>query len=162
MGSSTNLSADEKLKKINAALVSYEETKGIPQGEPHNEGIVYLNMNEKDLRTMSAEDAGAAAAVLAQYSYHIQRALNEERAVVNWIDAEIRRSIFNEISQYSGATAEERKSKAIAGNEYTKKLDRLRAQAQARVDRLEYLPNRIDAIRLSLVELQATKRKHND
>lgn len=151
------LTAKQRLEKINEALDNYEKSKGLLV-QPNNDGIRYLNMPQKEMHSLTADECGEAATLLSQYSFSIQRELNRERAIVNWCEAELRRHIFTESGNYSG-TGEERKAKAIAGNEYTRNLDKLRAQAQGRVDQLEYQPNRIDAIRMSFIELQQTRRK---
>lgn len=156
------LGADEKLKKVNEALNAYEQSRGIPLGIPHNEGAPYLNLSKKELLAMSEGECKTAATLLSQFSYHVQKALNEEKAVVNWCNTEINRAVLQQTNQYQGGTAEERKAKAIHENEYTRQLDKLRAQAQARVDRLEYLPNRIDGVRIAITDMATIKERRGE
>jgi hypothetical protein len=152
------LSASQKVARVNELLDDYEKSKGLPKFEANPEATKYLNLSLKELRSISAEEAGESNVILAQYALAIQRALNEEIAIVSFCETELRRVLSNEMNQYKAPSIEERKAKAIEGNEYARNLDKLRSQSKARVDRLSFIPNRIDAIRISLSELQQTKR----
>lgn len=152
-------SVDERLRKVNAALDSYERELGLNQIVLHNEGEQYFNMTHDQLRKLTWEQCGEAATVLAQSSFHLQRGYNKEVATANWARDLALRTIADEIGNYQGASAEERKQKALKGNEFANKLEQIRMYAQARSDRIGYLSSRVEFLAKTMLELQQTKRK---
>ena len=152
-------SAKQRLDKINKALEEYEHSIGIPVLAPHNEAERYLNMSHKEMNHLSDIDCGEAATVLAQYSFHIQRAANKELGIANWADDMAKKAIASELQQYRGASFEERRMQALKENEYANKLDQIRIWARARYDKIAFLSNRIEFIARTFMDLQQTKRR---
>jgi hypothetical protein len=50
----------------------------------------------------------------------------------------------------------------IKDNDYAKKIKKLSALIQARIDRIEYLPIRLEKVAESLSNLAYSKRKNNE
>lgn len=157
--SQPRLSAEEESKLLDKILDEYEAQIGLKMPANNNTVEEYLNLTEESLRRMNPEDCGVGAALMSQFAFHLQKAINKEIARVNWADGAIKRTIANEISQYVAPSAEERKNLAIRGNERAIKLERIRVNAQARVDRISYLSSKVESIAEKLNSLQQSKRR---
>ncbi len=151
--------AKQKLEKVNKALDEYEQGKGLTKCQPHNEADRYVNMKQEEIRKLTPEELGEAAVLLAQFSYHIQRALNEETSRVAWAEDEVKRAISGEVNQYQGSSYEERKLLAIKENEYARKMDYIRSYAKARADRLGYLSSKMEFLARMFSDLRQTKKR---
>jgi hypothetical protein len=161
MSGETELTLEQKLNQLDAALDKYEKSKGLPDVVPHGEAQQYLNINQAQLAKLTPEQCGEAAVMVAQFGFHLQKVYNREIGVINWCEDCIQRTITPELKQYNAPSADERKRLAIRGNEYASKLQRLKSIAQARVDRLSYLPAKVEWLSRTLLELQQTKRRGN-
>lgn len=154
------MNAVERLEKVNKALDNYEKTISLIPIEYNKEVECYLTMNYNMINLLKPEECGIASVLLAQYEWHLQKAVNTEIANINWCDAELKRTIHKnsiEIIPYTGV--DERKYRAIENDEYAKKLEQLQSQARARSDRLSYLGTKVAAIREAVKELGITKRE---
>lgn len=148
-----------RMDRVTKALDDYEKSVGIPTIEPHSEAEQYLNMTHFQLSKLTAIECGEAAAVLAQYAFHLQRSHNKEAARSNWAEESTDREIAPKLSQYNAYSFKERRMLAVADNEYALNLDKIKSWGKARAERLAYLASKVEFLAKTMLELQQTKRR---
>lgn len=157
--------AEQKLKQLEEVLDNYEKTNKL-NIKLDNDLERYFDITEAKLLSMTGEDCGIAACLLANYSIHIQKQLNRHISKSEWAKECIDKAITPHISQYrvpsQYQSADEVKMLAIQGNEYTRKLNEIRVLAQTRVNTLLYISGKIDGLVKTYLELQQTKRKNRE
>jgi hypothetical protein len=154
-------SLSDLAKQVDEVLREYEKGLGIKNVSPDIPAEKYLTMSQDEVSRMSAEQCGEASIVLAQYSFYLQRSFNVEIRRVNWAQAMIDRYIAPIMKNYTASSASERKMMAIKDNEFALSCERLRTEAQARVDQINYLSAKVDALSYRFADLQQTKRMKN-
>lgn len=153
------LPAKEALAQLDKILDEYESKHGLPTAAPKTEAEKYLTMSVDDLRHLNQEDTAYGAVALSLYGFHLQKLYNKEVSRFNWADASIRRAITSEVGQYRAASADERKALAIKNNAYASKLEEIKINAQARIDRLAYIATKVELVAERYKELQYVKNK---
>lgn len=148
----------ELAKQVDTLLLEYESSLGIVNKNPDIAAEQYLTMSQDGIAALTAEGCGVASVVLAQYAFYLQRSLNNEVRRVNWASALIDRTIAPIMKNYNASSAAERRMMAIKDNEFAFSCERLRVEAQARVDQINYLSAKVDALSYRFSELQQTKR----
>lgn len=159
-----NENAIEQLSKLDAVLNDYEQSLGVPKHIVNDETEKYFNLTSEDIRNMTETECGEAAYLMQVRAYHIQHQYNIELSRVKFCESRIKLVIADEVEQYKTnnyTSYEERLMKAIRHNEVALKLERVRMNCQARVDRLSFLSKQIDRIAEALISQQVTKRKNN-
>lgn len=154
--------AVEQLKKVDTILDEYENAVGVLNPKVNREAERYFEITQGELAKLTSDQLGEAAIALAQFAYHLQKMYNKEVTRVNWAEANIKNSIGPRMKQQGAASADERRILAIAESEYAKKLDQIRREAQARIDRTAFLANRVEFLSKTFIELQQSKRKQNN
>jgi len=152
-----------QLSKLEEVLRKYEEGIGLPPAPENDEAEFFLSLKKDQLRKLSAEECGEGAYLLKQRAYHIQRSLNIETSHLNWSESKIREAIAGAVGKCPGYSYEERRAVAVtpANNHYAHKLECIKVQIQLRLDRLNYLANRLSEMARALEELQQTKRRQH-
>ncbi len=153
--------ADSNLKNVIDQVEKYTNQNGLFKVNVKNDAEMYLNMPKATIHKLTGEESAEAGVILMQYASFVQNAYNTEISKVHWCDSEISRVISGEIKQYSAASLEERKSLAIDGNEYARRLYVLRNWAQATADKLSFMSNRIENIATSYMSLAKSRSKYN-
>lgn len=148
----------ELSEKLEVLLIEYEQGLGIKNTNPQIPAEKYLTISQEEIAKMTAEMCGEASVILAQYAFYLQRSLNIEIGRVGWATAQIERTIAPVMKNYNASSAPERRMLAIKDNEYAMSAERLRMFAQTRVDRINYLSSKIDALSYRFADLQQTKR----
>jgi hypothetical protein len=161
MSGKNTLALSELSSKVDELLREYEKSLGITVVNPQIPAEKYLTMSQEEISSMSAEACGEASIILAQYSFYVQRALNIEVRRVNWSVSMIDRTIAPLMKNYNASSASERRMMAIKDNEFAFQCEKLRVEAQARVDQINYLSAKIDALSYRFADLQQTKRMKN-
>lgn len=161
MSGKNQSSLAELAKQVDEVLRTYEKSLGINNINPQIPAEQYLTMSQEDIGLMSAEGCGIASVVLAQYSFYLQRSLNVETRRVSWAVAMMERQIAPMMKNYQASSAPERRMMAIKDNEFALSCEKLRTEAQARVDQINYLSAKIDALSYRFADLQQTKRTKN-
>lgn len=161
MPGDTVSAAQAKLENVVKQIEQYITNKGILTLKIQNDVETYLNMSREEMHRLEASECSEAGIILMRYAGFLQECYNKELARLNFAEAEIRRAITPQLAQYNKAyqTYEERKSLAIAGDDYLSKLEELRMWAQAVADRLAFMSQRVDAIAKGYFNLQQTKRR---
>ncbi len=155
--SGENKSLAEKVTDLEKVLEEYEDQIGLKVA---GRKTSYLNLTEEEIRGLTVDMAGEIATSLAFYSLYLQKELNKQIGRVNWCEANLRIVYGEQSNDYSSYSSyEEKKNLIIRDNEYALRLFQLRTKAQTVVDRLSYLPNKIEFIVKTLETLQRSKRK---
>ena len=151
--------AKDKLANVEKVMSDYLSGKGILKLTSRNEAEIYLNMPRDQMRKLLPEECSEAAVILTQYGAFLQDCYNTELSRVNWAEAEIKRTIATEVKQYNSPAADERRTLAINGNEYAQALDKLKTWAQAGVDKLSFMSNRVETVARAYIALAQIRRK---
>jgi hypothetical protein len=152
---------DDRVAELDRSLDGYEAGLGLPADgfpEVEQEAKRLLGLSPSVLRKMSAVEAGEAAYVLRQFSFHLQRAVNREQGRVRWAEECIKQTVAKTVNQYKGVSYEERKAQAVRDNDAALKMDRVRVHAQLRVERVAFLAAKVGDMAKSLESLQFSKK----
>ncbi len=140
-------------------LDSAESRIGV-RGGP-NTVFKYLEMSEAEMRSLSAEECGEAAAVLAALAFKLQREQNAAASRAYWCGEKLKRDLALEMLKAKAYSSfDERRGAALASNPDAMGVERERVAAEGLSIRLNYLPARLDKFVETFLALQATKRKH--
>lgn len=148
-------------RQVDEVIREYEKSLGINNVNPNIPAEKYLTLPQEDMASMTAEECGEASIILAQYAFYLQRSLNVETRRVGWSQSMIERSIAPLMKNYNASSAGERRMMAIKDNEFALSCEKLRTEAQARVDQINYLSAKVDALSYRFADLQQTKRLKN-
>jgi hypothetical protein len=99
--------------------------------------------------------------LLQQYCFHLQRLINREHARHNWAEAWLQRLGGEKVGDYQGYSYQERLSKAISEYDYLQKLFSIKLQTKERIDRLSFLPNRLNELAGSLIEMSKARKRRS-
>ena len=159
-GNSRPARHEERLNQIDALLDDYEQSSGLPAYAPMAATEVHhlLELSPQELRGMSAEEVGEAAYTLESFSFHLQRALNREQARVRFAEETVRYLIGPRMRNITAYNWEERRLLAVRQDDAAQKAEKLRVNAQLRVERLSYLSPKVERMASALIQLQMSKR----
>ena len=133
----------EQLEQVDKILDEYEsKTLGLPEFQKPGEDSElqqYVSMDRKALEAMSVDDCNAAAYRIAQFSFHIQRSQNREKARIGWATSKLKLYIADKVGQYKAYSYEERMFACIKNDEYATSLHMIQKYAQQRSDRLDFI-----------------------
>ena len=158
MSGENALSTDEHLQKIKDLLEEYESHLGIKNlliEQDEVESII--TMKRAQLSKMSKEDCGECAFVLSQYSLFLQKELNKETAVLEWVETNLNHVTGKYMGQQRGATLDERRSAVITENSYAKDLFKLRNRVRLKTNSLNFLSQKIHYMSSVLLTIQGNK-----
>ena len=151
---------DERLAKVNSELDKFEKQLGLPDvANLENALHKYLSATQEVVRSMDAEECGEAAYLLAQFSLHIQRATNREKAKLGWIEGQIRKLVTPQIDSFKGWSYEERRDKALLADAVGVRLLDYQIFLSSRHSTLAFLSQKVDGQKETYLRLQETKRK---
>ena len=142
---------EQKFLQMQSELNDFERDIGLDRLDK------YYTMKDEVVHSLTAEQCGEIAIDIANISLSVQNVFNEEFLKVNWANTMIDRSIYGSGKVYAGSAANERRMLAIKDSESTIKLETIRCESQVKVDRLNYLTPRIDALSQRFSDLQVTK-----
>jgi hypothetical protein len=149
------------MRDRDAELDAWEASLGLPASCPQAvevEATRLLTIAPEVVRAMSAVALGEAVYCLEQFAFFLQKAANREQARVRWAEENLRRLLGPLLGRQQAYSYEERRMLALAGNASARELDRLRVEAQTRLDRIQYQSRRIEGLARALLALQQTKR----
>lgn len=151
-------------QKIDQALEKYELTIGLIPIPSDKEFVCmkYVYMSQEELSKMSSEQCAESCVLLNSFSFHLSRIINKEKTKLRWCNEKILSVVATSLLDYRYFSAEERMALCIKDNDYAKKIKKLSNLIQARIDRIEYLPIRIEKIAESLSNLAYSKRRNNE
>jgi hypothetical protein len=151
-------------QKIDSLLEKYESTIGLSPipSDKNFPCIKYLYLSQEELSKMTSEQCSEACVLLNSFSFHLSRIINKEKTKLRWCNERILKSIANNLQEYRYFSPDERMALCIKDNDYAQKIKKLYNLIQARIDRIEYLPIRLEKVSESLVNLSFAKRKTNE
>ena len=138
--------SDNLTKNLDRALDEYEKAIGLNYTSITDEAEKYLTYSQAQIEKMTHQECASASILLSQLSFHLQRSVNKERARAGWCGAKIREFTGRKMSGYVAYSYEERREMALSESDVSQKLERLRVQVLARVDRLTELTFPINAM----------------
>jgi hypothetical protein len=147
----------DKLAQIETLLNEYEYKihLKINTVEPN------LGVTREYMEAMHWEDIQHLAFSYAQYSLFLQKELNKHQSRYNWSDANLKRFLEREAPNYEGWKWEERMSNALSDNVYAQKLHDLKVRSKMAIDRLAFLPSKIEFLSKLAIDIMKAKRyKH--
>lgn len=151
-------SSEELLGKIKAYLANLDERAKLPQIDPKTEVTQYISYNQNELSKLAPEDLNSAAFLIRQYSFYIQGLQNKALATYKYLDEFLRQWVMTYVDQYNGYSLEERRRKAVSGNEYSGKLHVAMLKAQLEIDNFQYTATSLSKMADSMDKLADTKR----
>lgn len=151
----------ESIDQIEQILSEYESRVGLNEFKnplDKDELDNYLTMNRDVLEKFSYEECGYIAYRLGQFSFHIRRAQNREKARIRWAEKRIDVLIAGELNNYNGYGYREKAPQAIKGNEAAVKVERILINAGQRFDRLDGLYENIKNLSLQIKDIGWNKK----
>lgn len=141
--------AEENVKKdridqVDELLSEYTEKKlllkKIKMGDPQ------LDISTNDLKKMTSEQLNYWRFEITMYLTYLQKEINAHRSRANWATNALKTYINGKAINYEGYGMEEKRAKAMEHDTFATKLSKLSLESQAALDRLEYIPARINAL----------------
>jgi len=141
----------------------FEESLGLNYTpDSPNECMKLLNIPLEKLRVMSSEQCGEAALLLHNFSFRLTKEISSKKALLNYY----KECFFKTIGKYVGEirylSTEERLAIAADQDDFAKKLKFQMAKLQYIIDRVEYLPMKVDKVADMFNSLQIARRNRND
>lgn len=145
------------LDKFESILDEYE-IKVLP--EDSKGALKYLSYVETDLNGMTYEECGIATVMLSNLAYHVHRCIQKEKAKLNYLKERLMKTIAPIMGQYTGyKSTEEKAALASEEDDFAQALKRNIVICQGKIDRIDYLPIRLEHCAQSFSKLQETKRR---
>ena len=123
-----------------------------------NEAKRILQIHPEVLKRMTRSECGEAAVVLIQFAFHLQRASNRQQSRIRWAEETVKKIIAPTLGQQKGYSYEERRIQAVRQDEAAQKTDDIRVKAQLRMERINYLSTKAEAMSKALTALQHSKQ----
>jgi len=154
------MQVSEQLEKLDEILAEYEVLRGL-QPWKNTDITRYVEMTSDELRGLSREELALGICALAQFSLALQRELNKEKTRYDWAQGRIDVIYWRDCEKYRKdfQTKEERKGQIIVQNDVLTKLHQITCEAQNRMNRLNEIPEKIDALRKALENLSFAKKE---
>lgn len=156
--------AKERIEELDRILDDYINKIGIKYSEIQStdEISTYLTMERGSLSKLSCEDCAEITVLLQSFAFHLAKEQGREKARLGWVKEQLYKGVDTTQFGNSYAKYEEKRALAIKGDEYLSKLNEILIYAQARVDRIENLSHRVEAIARSFSELRQSKYKRGE
>lgn len=151
-------SAAAKLDELEDKLDKYEEKIGLVITPRISK---YLNIEREQMQKMSVEELEEAAFDLANYGIFFQKEYNKHMSRVNWAEANLRLVVAKEANNVKAYSPDERKAAVILSNEHAYKLEQIRVNEQACVDRLNFINRRIDLLSEQFAKIKEGRQRRN-
>lgn len=147
----------ESIPELDKLLDEYEKNASLSITKPQ-EHEKYMNLTYEEIKAMPPDECGIGVYILERYAAYLQKQINRENARIGWCRENIKRILSQYIDSYSPYKKyDEREQLALKESEAAGKLESLRQYAQARLDRLAFLPGKINLISAALLNVQKTK-----
>ncbi len=147
----------QKLKDLEILLEEYEHRINLTV-KPLK---VELDITRDVLLKMSPLDINGYRWELSQYSLYLQKELNKQTSRYNWAETNLKRLLEKECDEYPGFKWEERQANAMNANSYAQQLHYLKVKAKAVIDRLSFLPNKIQMMDSVAKDIAFTKNHYD-
>lgn len=159
------LTAKQRLDERDRVLDKFEHDAGLPAPKPpgsEEELEEYLNMGRTEMATMSAEACAEVATRLSQYSFYLQRLINQQVARRDYAESELRRYFSVAAMDFDFVPFETKLDLAIADDSFGLALRGIAAYAKQRIDRLEYLSKCVSGLADKFASLSRIKTSYEN
>jgi len=158
MTGKTELSTEDHLKKVQDLLNEYENHLGIKNLLIDQDEVAsIIGMKRSYLSKLSKTDCGECAFMLSQYALFLQKELNKETAVLEWVETNLNHVTGKYMGQQGGATLDERRSAVITENSYARDLFKLRNRVRLKTNSLNFLSQKIQYMSNVLLNIQGNR-----
>lgn len=130
--------------------------------ENPNECMRLLNLSHDQLKIMTSDQCGEAALLLHNFSFRLTKEISSKKALLNYYRECFYKTISKYVSDIKYLSAEERIAIAAEQDDYAKKLKFSIVKLQYIIDRVEYLPMKVDKVADMFNSLQIARRVRND
>ena len=157
----TNL-AKERLKDLDLRLDGILSSYGVLSDATPNadEFGRLLTLSHIELAKLTPEQCSEGAYILRQGAFTLQKEYNRERAREVWANAQIDKTVAEEMGQFDKYMRyEQKRALAIKQNSFAFKLNEIQVYAQSRAIRLESLSDKASDMARALNELSMSRRK---
>ena len=127
-----------------------------------NECMRLLNIPLDKLRIMTSDQCGEASLILHNFSFRLTKEISSKKALLNYYKECFFKTVSKYVSEIRYLSTDERLAIAADQDDYAKKLKFQIAKLQYIIDRVEYLPMKIDKVADMFNSLQITRRIKND
>lgn len=147
----------EKQRRVEEYLDQFDKKLGIALSFDPGDLNSLLDIDDDQLKTMSARECGEKAFLLSRYSLYIQKIYNEEKGKEKWCARQVDFLIAPILQEIYGVPYEERRPRAVLACPEAIELDRAQSQHEMKCQRLEWMANRIDSVVKVLLAIQSRK-----
>jgi len=157
------MTAQQDFIKREKFLDEYETNLGLPYRSlftVDDELQNYFVMDRSQIEKLSAKDCSVIAYRLAQYSFHMQRCINREKAMIPYAEQQLNNIIAQNLESYSKFTKHDMKVASICReNKAAEEWSRIIIWAQQRVAKLEDLAQGINNLSYRISTVQKHKEE---
>lgn len=141
----------------------FEESLGLNYTpDSPNECMKLLNIPIEKLKIMSSEQCGEAALLLHNFSFRLTKEISSKKALLNYYKECFFKTVVKYVGEIRYLSTEERLAIAADQDDFAKKLKFQMAKLQYIIDRVEYLPMKVDKVADMFNSLQIARRNRND
>lgn len=156
-----NLSVEEQQEVIDKLLEEYSGRFIKTHAIKEDAADEYIQLSQEELKNLSTQECDEAAFLIAQKSLLLQKELNKQISTVTWAKSLLELSVAGPAQSYQGSFTQKEKQ-AIKENDAFSKLEKIRREAQLRIDRLNSIPYHLDKLIKILTDLSQAKRKREN
>lgn len=155
------ITIESQLAKIEKELDEYESKLGLPSYNVPEDFQIgkYIYMPQEQREKLTSEECCSAASLLESMAFHINRALNREKAIVKYIQHVLNRMVARTAGNFYGSWDSQR-YQAIENDSAATKLNNIMNEREQRIERLSYTSNSLKSIAASYINIQRIKVKH--
>jgi hypothetical protein len=110
---------------------------------------------------LSADECGEAAVLLVSLSFHVSKHINKLKAQIRYCGEAIMKNVSGRLSSYRYNSPDERMCLAISEDDFATKMKRHEVTLSCQMDRIEYLPLRLEKCADMFSSLAATRRRRS-
>lgn len=129
----------DRLNQFDKELFDFQDSCGLPTNRlpcPRDEIEGYLTLTKSKIDALSVDECHLICIRLAQYELFLQRSINAEKNRMNFLKAEIMKTIARKISNYAGSW-DMQKQAAIDDNEYASEAQSIFLTVEGRHNSLQ-------------------------
>lgn len=161
MEEQTNITAKDKLYKLDELLDSYEKQSGLPpcQAPGKEEELQrYLEMDRDEIEKLTPELCSQIIYRLSQYAFYLKRLFNREKSRAVWARQELTNMIAKLYGKYDKFTKFEINVALITKEDsYAQSIQKILTYAEERAQRLDELALYMKHLSDSVKAIQMTK-----
>ncbi len=139
--SEENGTIKDELEKIEKMCDQYEDKLHLVKIQLVE---VDYNLSQDDLQKMSSQQIYGLCFEMSKYLTALQKEVNRQTGRFNWADRQLSLLMDRESYNQKATYWQERRAQVLINNEAAKKLERMKTQFKMEIDRLSYLPKRIE------------------